>query len=274
MKAKSVHVLSPSPRCGTTLLAFVLVRSGCCHFPPQDRIQAEDFFLKHAHLLAEYCDKTSKEWRWFIDDEKEIERRKQLLLRELGEGLLHFASPNSNDNQAPFVLKTPHSDNLDLLTLLFPQSQFLFIIRDGRDAAESAARAFQWQPHEYWMSLWAQGVRRLLRFIEKGNETSPGWKLIRYEELIMEQSPVLADVFDFLGWNSNFTWRDLQSLPVYGSSSSALGEGPFKWEIRPKPENFNPVGRWQLWNEDRKRAFKEIAGEELVRLEYVNDDRW
>lgn len=274
MKAKSVHVLSPSPRCGTTLLAFVLVRSGCCRFPPQDRIQAEDFFLKHAHLLADYCDKTSKEWRWFIDDEKEIERRKEILLMELGEGLLHFASPNSKDSPLPFVLKTPHTDNLDLLARLFPQSQFLFIIRDGRDVAESAARAFPWQPHEYWMNLWALGARRLLSFIEKENKTPPNWKLIRYEELITEQSPVLANVFDFLGRSSNFTWRDLQSLPMYGSSSSTLGDGPFKWEIRPKPENFNPVGRWQLWNEGRKRAFKEIAGEELLKLGYVKDDRW
>jgi hypothetical protein len=73
---------------------------------------------------------------------------------------------------------------------------------------------------------------------------------------------------------SKFTWSDLHALPVYGSSFLCRENGEFKWEIKAKPENFNPLGRWTLWEEERKQKFKAIAGAELIKLRYVTDDRW
>jgi hypothetical protein len=261
-------------RSGTNLLGFLLIESGCCQWPLRDHVQAEDYFLKHAHLIEEYGDKTCQEWRRFIQDEQELERRKNLLLQSIGQGLVHYASPHTLN--APIVLKTPDSDNVDLLPRLFPQSRVLFIIRDGRDTVESAATAFPLASYEHWMNCWAEGARRLLEFMERPEENLPtvNWKLIRYEELISEQSPIVQEIFDFLGSKSELTWRDLHSLPVYGSSYLSRENGKFKWAINAKPENFNPFGRWTLWGEDRKQKFKEIAGAELIKLQYVKDDRW
>ena len=100
------------------------------------------------------------------------------------------------------------------------------------------------------------------------------WKLVRYEDLIREQSPTIEEIFDFLGAVTDFTWRDLNSLPVYGSSYLGRATGKFSWEIKAKPENFNPVGRWKLWDAARKQTFKAIAGAELIKLRYAVDDRW
>jgi hypothetical protein len=270
----SVHVLSPSLRSGTNLLAFLLIESGCCQWPLSDRIAAEDFFLKHAHLIEESCDRICKEWRGFTKDEQQLDRRKNWLLQSIGQRLLQYADPNAL--KAPVVLKTPDAGNIALLPRLFPQSRFLFIIRDGRDAVASAATAFPLAGYEYWMNRWAQGTRSLLEFMQRSEENSQSasWKLIRYEELIKEQSSVVQEIFDFLGSRSKFTWRDLQSLPVYGSSYLCRENGKFKWEIKSKPENFDPFGRWTLWGEDVKQKFKKIAGAELIKLGYVEDDRW
>ncbi len=271
---RAVFVLSPMPRCGTTLLSFVLVESGCCEWPPKDRILAEDFFLKHAQMIEDYCDKTSREWGYFTKDQQELDRLKNLLIAHIGQALLQFAGPQSF--KAPIVLKTPHAENIDLLPRLFPESNVLFIVRDGRDAVESAARAFPRAGYEYWMGRWAIGVRDILQFMEKyeKNSQAVSWKLIRYEELISEGSPVVPEILQFFGNKSEFTWRDLQALPVYGSSYLGGKKGEFKWEVKSKPENFSSLGRWSLWDEDRKQKFKEIAGAELIRLQYAKDNRW
>jgi hypothetical protein len=41
-----------------------------------------------------------------------------------------------------------------------------------------------------------------------------------------------------------------------------------------KPEDFNPVGRWESWSAWRKWRFKRIAGQALLDLGYGEDLDW
>src|SRR5688572_10896914 len=51
----------------------------------------EDIFLKHGQLIEEYCQRTTKEWRWFAQEQPELDRRKTLLLQSIKEELSRSA---------------------------------------------------------------------------------------------------------------------------------------------------------------------------------------
>jgi hypothetical protein len=107
-----------------------------------------------------------------------------------------------------------------------------------------------------------------------GNSQTVRWKLIRYEDLLSEKSEAIPEIVNFFGNPGRFTWDDLRALPVYGSSYLSENPDRFKWEVKPRPEEFDPFNRWSYWDTERKQKFKEIAGAELIQLQYVADDDW
>src|SRR5262245_8016649 len=98
----TVRVPSSPPRSGVNLLASLL----------RDRIEGEDFLSNHAPLIEEYWDQTCEEWRWFIKDEAERERRKHLLLHSIGQGLLHSVSLGPNGRGSSSVTVKPEASTV------------------------------------------------------------------------------------------------------------------------------------------------------------------
>ena len=270
-----VFIASPTERSGTNLLAAALVESGHFEFPTEDRLLGEDFLLFRADLLVQYCDETVRNWTPWVPDEQELARRRTLLLHHIGDGLLRYSL--SENTKRSIVFKTPRPDNLHLLPEIFPKAKLLVIIRDGRDVVDSQCKAWPEETRMEWARNWAQGARRVIEFLRSapGSPFHSSYRLLRYEDLIRRESGCLPGVMKFLGFEDSLSWKQFDELPVYGSSYlSPSNEKSFQWVVVPKPAGFTTVGRWQLWDEERKREFKSIAGMELKELGYADDDSW
>ena len=156
-----VFVLGITPRCGTNYLLELL-----CLQPDVERVSglAEDNLLFEAHLLSLYADLTARRWRaaWGLD----VSRARELLVRSLGDGIRHFLcqlhrQESGGDLSRRLVVKTPMVDNLDIFFRILPESALVLVVRDGRDAAESAVRSFGWS-YERATPLWRDGARAVL----------------------------------------------------------------------------------------------------------------
>lgn len=85
---------------------------------------------------------------------------------------------------------------LDLIYTLFPDSQFIHLVRDGRDVAASF-RDKGWGNLAYSSHVWVKHVEHARWFSQRLDPQS--WLEIRYEDLMANQEEMFRSVFDFLG---------------------------------------------------------------------------
>jgi protein-tyrosine sulfotransferase len=110
----------------------------------------------------------------------------------------------------------PSVDYAEMLSELFPESQFICLYRECTDTIASAIEACPWGFGGYGFdpyvrastsnfvfaiaSYWAEKAELLLAFEEKHPERSVR---IRYEDLVCSPEETLTGVFDFLGCSSS-----------------------------------------------------------------------
>jgi hypothetical protein len=175
------------------------------------------------------------------------------------------------------LTKTPVAYNVDKFFDLFPEAKLLILIRDGRDAVESAVRTWPNRSYKYWMKLWAEGARSILDFVqgEGGALQGKSWQLVKYEDLLERPKATITELLRLLRIDPvSFDWSRVERLPVHGSSQYPDEAGTVTGRKLEKSEDFNPLGRWDHWGWRRKRLFKKIAGEELIGLGYASNNRW
>jgi hypothetical protein len=267
-----VFILGIMQRCGTNFLSDILsIHAG---FEAPGNL-AEDFVMEHAHLLLEYGDRTYRRWkdlRWI----KNPEGCKKILLRHIGDGIVRLLQQEIAQHKR-LLTKTPVAYNVDKFFHLFPEAKLLILIRDGRDAVESAVRSWPNRSYEYWMKQWSDGARSILSFVHGAGSGLEGksWQLIRYEDLVERPEAIITDVLRFLGIDPrSFDWQRMQRLPVHGSSQYPDEAGTVTGRKLEKAADFNPLGRWDHWGWYRKRMFKKFAGKELISLGYSSNNRW
>jgi len=93
--------------------------------------------------------------------------------------------------------KTPtHVDHMDLISEVYPKSQFIHIIRDGRDVIRSLQN-MPWAPRQIRWSAdrWIQSVRNGRKF---GELNPDRYTEIRYEKLVEDPQGILTDTCRFL----------------------------------------------------------------------------
>jgi hypothetical protein len=265
-----VFILGMMQRCGSNYLSEILLVHPSFGLPS---ILEEDYVLEHSHLLLEYVDKTYIRWRGlpWIKDPGEC---RKLLLRRLGDGLLGLLTSQIAKDKR-LLAKTPAAYNVEKLLDLFPEAKLLLLIRDGRDVVESAARKWPTEPHEFWVKQWAEGARSVLNFMEGSGRALKGksWELVRYEELLERPQVVVTSLLRFVGIDpGRFDWDRMNRLPIFGSSQypDEMGAG----RVVEKASDFKPLGRWSDWSWSRKRTFKKLAGNEMVRLGYASNTDW
>ena len=268
-----VFVLSPAPRSGTNFLADLVQLDPAFQIP---NLVWEDHVLVHSDLLEQYVNRTSRRWAKEIRDSERYRRR---LLMHLGEGILSFLGEQVEQNKR-ILCKTPRAHNIDNFFLLFPKARLLVLIRDGRDVVDSATRTWPNRVFAFARSArtWAQGARRVLDFMHGPNHDMRGssWELVTYESLVDQPQTVLQDIQGVAGI-STATLLDvsrIEKLPLRGSSVHRGGKGEVHWSPLEKPQDFRPVGRWKSWGFLRKMTFKIIAGRELIRLGYADNNHW
>lgn len=112
--------------------------------------------------------------------------------------LLHYPSDSSfsNDNKLVWGNKTPqNTENIELLSNLFPNARFLIIVRDVRDICLS------------WHEKWGKDMNWCAS--KWSNRMSIAWKtsqqlgdehclFIKYEDLLLDTEPTLRRVCFFL----------------------------------------------------------------------------
>jgi sulfotransferase family protein len=266
-----VFIFGMMQRCGSNFLSDVLLSYPRYQLPA---MLDEDYVMEHAHLLLQYADKTYSRWKGlpWINTPEDCRR---ILLRSIGNGILELLKGQIAKDKC-LLAKTPAAYNIDKVFHLFPDAKLLILIRDGRDAVESAARKWPTESYEFWIKRWVEGARLVLNFMRDfGDLRGKSWKLVKYEDLLERPEAVTADLLSFLELDpADFDWNRMRRLPVHGSSQYRDESGKVIEKALERSSDFNPLGRWRHWGWSRKRMFKKIAGKELIGLGYVSNNDW
>lgn len=258
-------------RSGTTLLRVILDRS------PGVAIPDETFFVPQlAHRHRSPVDPTS-----FLDDLRRLPRlaawgvSADELASRLRPGMsvaealdATFSSYAAKQGKPRWGDKTPmYMRHLDLLDGLFPDAQFVHLVRDGRDAA----LAFLDMPRGVVTRTWAHPRSPAGFACEWSTEVARARALgrrigasryfeIRYEDLVEDTAGVVESVCAFAG-------IPFEGAMLEYSKAVDVSEKPHHQRLLQPPTRGVRDWRSQMSDEDA-RSFEAIAGGVLADLGY------
>jgi len=185
-----------------------------------------------------------------------------------------------NAGKKRWVEKTPgHIFHIKKLSLYRPNSQFILMLRDGRDVVCSLKKN---------STHYKTYGDRIERWIYDNLAGLPYWNdprvmVVKYENLIADTQITLEKIFNFLG--EIYTEKVLKyyETPKYWYSSEIIKPEKMQnrldhlnlrnWQIN--QPLFDGRGRWKTeMTEEHKIIFKEKAQKNLVQFGYVEDDNW
>ena len=253
-------------RSGTNFLERILLQTN--YFERPNGVN-EDYLLHRADILSLYIKETIRHWN--KDYEKLNKKDIDAFLSYFGETWYQILQSRKT-TQKKIILKTPRAKNISFLNKMFPESKVIFIIRDGRDLVESAAKTFTYAPHRKWMKHWADGINCIYDYMDN-SENKGRFYLVRYEDLYKNPQDVLDNILKFLACEPcDIDFEN--DIPIIGSSTNRGGREEVHWLPVKKTADFKPLGRWHKWGNLRKIVFKLIAGKELIKSGYVTNNKW
>ncbi len=178
-----------------------------------------------------------------------------------------------------WIEKTPpHIFQIKKLSLYRPKSQFIIMLRDGRDVVCSLKYRKQYKSFE----------ERVERWIYDNLAGLPYWNdsrviVIKYENLITQTERSLQNIFNFLGENYTEHVMNYYQTPKLWYSSEVTKPKTINsiqdhhnlrnWQIN--QPLYDGRGRWKTeMTEEEKRLFKQKAQKYLVQFSYVKDSNW
>jgi hypothetical protein len=191
-----------------------------------------------------------------------------------------FASYSESRQKPRWAEKTPRNVlHLGYVFEHFPNARFVHMIRDGRDTICSLrthprhkvvdgrlVELDTWHPIEPCLERWVTNVQAGLEF--RGD---PRYIEIRYEELVAKPRETLIPLFEFI--DEPFDERVLEHHRERGPSRDAT-HFPQNPEAT-RAMYTKAVARWQRdLTADEIAVVKREAGPLLMKLGYVEDDRW
>ena len=271
------------PRSGTTLLSLMLHSHSRIAIPPETR-----FLMPVYRRRAEFGDLTVRENRRALA---------LFILRTPGMNFRHLGLPRPPLRRqivqgAPTVgsalgtvyrsyaarfgkerwgdKRPTYFRNVDAIRTLFPDAQFIHLIRDGRDCVASMKQMSWWRQDSIdAMVIWTHSVdcgRRAARRLPADT-----FYAVHYEHLVTDPRGQLMALCDFLG--EDFEESMLESHRV---AAPELPERQrTEWHANTaKPVNADAIGgyadgleQWEL------RLFEYVAGGRLRRLGYDAPER-
>jgi hypothetical protein len=256
-----IFVLGVMQRSGTNFLADLLL------LHPDTAAPAplwEDNLLRESDHLVGYARSVRERWDpgWRVPAEVDEE-----LVAHLGDGVLALLT--SRAGQRLIVTKTPSVVNLSRFFTVFPRAYLVIIIRDGRAVVESGVKSFGWT-YEWTMHQWAEAAATILAFDRAHKDTGARYLVVRYEDLCNDVEGELQRVLRFLNLDvSVYDFAAAARLPIRGSSTlRADGADAVHWKPVDKPDDFNPLERWQHWRRGLHERFNWLAGRQLSELGY------
>lgn len=262
------------PRSGTTLLRFMLSSHPRLFIPEetgfipflvkQNRIDTSMSYKDVSNMLQR-IGKLNYMWK---DKVREVptfykslpEPKLAYMLDEI------FRNYTTDEMVYRWGDKTPlYIQYIPVLNKIFPEAQFIHLIRDGRDAAISARN--KWPENSSYMDLvyllrnWVLNTnagRKAGSWL--GNER---YYEIFYETLVSEPQETLKDLCKFLHEEFHSAMLDHTIL------ASNIGPGPAGHVEVLKPVSTSSVGRWkERMTPFEKKCSDQIAGTTLSNLGY------
>jgi hypothetical protein len=254
----AIFILGMLPRTGTNHLADL--------FGLHDDVAVlesvfEDHLVRFSPLLRTYVNEVTRHWspEWEVPADEPTE-----LLRSLGDGVVSWL--RGHRPGATIVTKMPRVENIDGFFDLFPDCGLVVLVRDGRSVVESGVRSFGWT-YEWGFRMWNTAAETVLRFRETQGD-NPLLRIVRYEELIDDESAVMADLFGAFGLDpERFNPAEADALPVRGSSTLTEA-GELHWEPVARTASFDPRVRWRDWDPFLHRRFNAVCGASQGELGY------
>ncbi|GAA3841738.1 sulfotransferase [Sphaerisporangium flaviroseum] len=199
------------PRSGTTMLQLMLHSHERIAVPPETRFLIPAYFHRRVHgdmrdaenrrRLAEWIatDKTTKFRELGIDRASYVRRAAEgpgSLGSVTGEAFRayaeRFGKPRWGDKRPSYV------KHVDVLLRLFPDAQFIHLIRDGRDCVASL-KEMPWFTLDVFHAIatWAESIDQGRRYARR--LPADGYYELRYEDLTADPQGELTKLCGFLG---------------------------------------------------------------------------
>lgn len=265
---KFIFILGIMPRCGTNYLYHLLELHTSINTVGSIY---EDFFVAYSDKLIDYSKAVfssfGKDWIGNVIDELGNEDG---LSSYLGKGIKEFVSSKHKSDQSLFLLtKTPSVSGIRNFSKIFPNEKLIILIRDGRSVVNSGRISFGWDFVESTRK-WKVNAQAIEKFIKEQNND---YILIRYEDLYNNTRLELGRIFSYIGINSEkFDNFSAEQIPIYGSSIKQSHTSKVSWDAIEKTPDFSPLDRWKEWTNFEKRRFIWIAGPEMVRFQYIDEN--
>lgn len=263
-------------RSGTTLLRYMLNSSPRIYIPPESDF-IPYFFLRDpmaklsekrlAHILQTIFTRYRfvREWQGEPPDASAF---LEAMPSRTPAGLLTALYRTYADQHGAVRWgdKTPiYTSYVDLIHRMFPQAQFVHIIRDGRDVGLSMLD--KWGQKEFHIDLYFTArnwVKRIRQAQTAGARLGPNlYRELRYERLVQYSERELQSLCDFLGE----TYVPEMAQPhILGRER--ISAGGFSDPVR-HPPNTRRVERWrQEMSAVDQRLFQRVTGTLLNELGY------
>ena len=263
------------PRSGTTLLRFMLSSHSRLYVPDEtgflpflDIDPQAVLSYEAVENLLQRVGQLNRFWDGLVADQKTFyERLAQPTLPFVLDAL--YRQQSTPRDPARWGDKTPlYVQYIPEIQHIFPEAQFIHVIRDGRDAALSArAKWGREKPYMDLSYLLHNWVRNVQAGREAGNRLGPQrYREVRYETLVADPEGTLHMVCAFLGEPYEPAMLDFQQL-------ARQEGGGVDAHVEPQSALHGAsIGRWrsELTPFERKLAHA-TAGPLLAELDYAPD---
>ncbi|MFF0307317.1 sulfotransferase family protein [Streptosporangium sp. NPDC004379] len=199
------------PRSGTTMLQLMLHSHPRIAVPPETRFVVPGYYRRFVFGDLREPGNRRRLARWIVNDKdtkfKELKLDGDKLIEDivagpptLGSAMgIAFRSYAEQYGKSRWGDKRPsYYHHVDLLLRLFPDAQFIHLIRDGRDCVASL-KEMPWYTKDIFHAVvnWAEAIDYGRRHAK--NLPADSYYELRYENLTADPATELAGLCEFLG---------------------------------------------------------------------------
>jgi hypothetical protein len=263
MSIKPIFIIG-SPRSGTTLLRVILdSHPNICCGP-------ETHIIPH---LEEFYKKVDENWKMLVP--YGIDKKNQLLkIRELFS--LFPEHYMREKKKIRWAEKTPTNIfHTDFIKKMFPDCQFIHIIRDGRDVIASFKKRWGSKTIFYGMKQWNNSINLIPELREKYGKEE--YLEVRYEELVSKPEQIIRKIIEFLNepWTPKLLEHHKQKHDYWfnvktGENVDTNIEKKPKRHSPSKPIFLSSIGSWKKeLNIFEKVIVKTGLSKNLKKMNYI-----
>ncbi|MDH2423870.1 sulfotransferase [Sphaerisporangium sp. TRM90804] len=199
------------PRSGTTMLQLMLHSHERIAVPPETRFLLQAYYHRRVHGDMRDADNRRRLAEWIVTDKttkfRELGLDRKAYVRKVVEGpgslgsvtgeafrayAERFGKPRWGDKRPSYF------KHVGLLLRLFPDAQFVHLVRDGRDCVASL-KEMPWYTHDVFHAIanWAEAIDHGRRYAAALPADS--YHEMRYERLTADPEGELGKLCAFLG---------------------------------------------------------------------------